>query len=149
MALEQSKKVPLNHVFVNLIFLLVFVFMCSYMCGLMSSLFAQLLCLSLSLTPSLPCFSLQTTTYLSEVQFAVEPPETLDPLYKFHETIAKVRVLMDHSHQHATTTLHRQTDAGLHAPLTRLKDGPFFTRYIFADLSLTNRLNHQSLQYYF
>uniref|UniRef100_A0A8C5A2Q9 N-acetylated alpha-linked acidic dipeptidase like 2 n=1 Tax=Gadus morhua TaxID=8049 RepID=A0A8C5A2Q9_GADMO len=32
----------------------------------------------------------ETTTYLSEVQFAIEPPETLDPLYKFHETIAKM-----------------------------------------------------------
>ena len=46
------------------------------------------LCPSLFL--SLLCLSLQTTTYLSEVQFAIEPPETLDPLYKFHETIAKV-----------------------------------------------------------
>ncbi|KAJ3599139.1 hypothetical protein NHX12_033102 [Muraenolepis orangiensis] len=32
----------------------------------------------------------KTTAYLSEAQFAVEPPEALDPLYKFHETIAKV-----------------------------------------------------------
>ncbi|KAK0144479.1 Inactive N-acetylated-alpha-linked acidic dipeptidase-like protein 2 [Merluccius polli] len=32
----------------------------------------------------------ETTNYLSEAQFAIEPPEALDPLYKFHETIAKM-----------------------------------------------------------
>ncbi|KAF0042493.1 hypothetical protein F2P81_006025 [Scophthalmus maximus] len=30
-----------------------------------------------------------TTGFLSEAQFSVEAPETLDPLFKFHETIAK------------------------------------------------------------
>lgn len=35
-------------------------------------------------------FSPQTTGFLSEAQFSVEAPETLDPLFKFHETIAKV-----------------------------------------------------------
>ncbi|KAJ4943420.1 hypothetical protein JOQ06_005921, partial [Pogonophryne albipinna] len=30
-----------------------------------------------------------TTSFLSEAQFSAESPETLDPLFKFHETIAK------------------------------------------------------------
>lgn len=32
----------------------------------------------------------QASSLLSEAQFTSEPPETLDPLFKFHETIAKV-----------------------------------------------------------
>ncbi|KAI4829474.1 hypothetical protein KUCAC02_023514, partial [Chaenocephalus aceratus] len=31
----------------------------------------------------------ETTSFLSEAQFSAESPETLDPLFKFHETIAK------------------------------------------------------------
>ncbi|KAF6727877.1 Inactive N-acetylated-alpha-linked acidic dipeptidase-like protein 2, partial [Oryzias melastigma] len=31
-----------------------------------------------------------TTSFLSEAQFPVDSPETLDPLFKFHETIAKM-----------------------------------------------------------
>ncbi|KAF1386010.1 hypothetical protein PFLUV_G00113710 [Perca fluviatilis] len=31
----------------------------------------------------------QVTSFLSEAQFSAESPETLDPLFKFHETIAK------------------------------------------------------------
>ena len=58
MALEQSKNVPLNHVFVNLIFFLVFVFVCSYMCGLMSNkILAFLLNYSVCLCPSRPLSS--------------------------------------------------------------------------------------------
>lgn len=34
--------------------------------------------------------SCQATSFLSEAQFSPESPETLDPLFKFHETIAKV-----------------------------------------------------------
>lgn len=39
-----------------------------------------------------PSFSLiaQASSLLSEAQFSAELPETLDPLFKFHETIAKV-----------------------------------------------------------
>ena len=33
----------------------------------------------------------QASSFLSEAQFSAELPETLDPLFKFHETIAKVR----------------------------------------------------------
>ncbi|XP_026161392.1 inactive N-acetylated-alpha-linked acidic dipeptidase-like protein 2 [Mastacembelus armatus] len=32
----------------------------------------------------------ETTSFLSEAQFSAESPETLDPLFKFHETIAKM-----------------------------------------------------------
>ncbi|GLD65351.1 inactive N-acetylated-alpha-linked acidic dipeptidase-like protein 2 [Lates japonicus] len=32
----------------------------------------------------------RTTSFLSEAQFSVESPGTLDPLFKFHETIAKM-----------------------------------------------------------
>ncbi|XP_034439527.1 inactive N-acetylated-alpha-linked acidic dipeptidase-like protein 2 [Hippoglossus hippoglossus] len=32
----------------------------------------------------------ENTGFLSEAQFSVESPETLDPLFKFHETIAKM-----------------------------------------------------------
>uniref|UniRef100_A0A3B4ZX47 N-acetylated alpha-linked acidic dipeptidase like 2 n=1 Tax=Stegastes partitus TaxID=144197 RepID=A0A3B4ZX47_9TELE len=32
----------------------------------------------------------ETTSFLSEGQFSAESPETLDPLFKFHETIAKM-----------------------------------------------------------
>uniref|UniRef100_A0A8C7X7I3 N-acetylated alpha-linked acidic dipeptidase like 2 n=1 Tax=Oryzias sinensis TaxID=183150 RepID=A0A8C7X7I3_9TELE len=32
----------------------------------------------------------ETTSFLSEGQFPVDSPETLDPLFKFHETIAKM-----------------------------------------------------------
>uniref|UniRef100_A0A3B4H4J5 N-acetylated alpha-linked acidic dipeptidase like 2 n=1 Tax=Pundamilia nyererei TaxID=303518 RepID=A0A3B4H4J5_9CICH len=32
----------------------------------------------------------ETTSFLSEAQFSSESPETLDPLFKFHETIAKM-----------------------------------------------------------
>uniref|UniRef100_A0A8C3AC14 N-acetylated alpha-linked acidic dipeptidase like 2 n=1 Tax=Cyclopterus lumpus TaxID=8103 RepID=A0A8C3AC14_CYCLU len=32
----------------------------------------------------------ETTSFLSEAQFCAESPETLDPLFKFHETIAKM-----------------------------------------------------------
>uniref|UniRef100_A0A665WNV4 N-acetylated alpha-linked acidic dipeptidase like 2 n=1 Tax=Echeneis naucrates TaxID=173247 RepID=A0A665WNV4_ECHNA len=32
----------------------------------------------------------ETTSFLSEAQFPVDSPKTLDPLFKFHETIAKV-----------------------------------------------------------
>ncbi|KAG7514082.1 inactive N-acetylated-alpha-linked acidic dipeptidase 2 [Solea senegalensis] len=32
----------------------------------------------------------ETTGFLSEAQFSVESPETLDPLFKFHETITKM-----------------------------------------------------------
>lgn len=41
---------------------------------------------------SVPSFSLfaQAGSLLSEAQFSAEQPETLDPLFKFHETIAKV-----------------------------------------------------------
>ncbi|XP_016528219.1 inactive N-acetylated-alpha-linked acidic dipeptidase-like protein 2 [Poecilia formosa] len=34
--------------------------------------------------------STETTGFLSEAQFSAESPETLDPLFKFHETIAKM-----------------------------------------------------------
>ena len=33
----------------------------------------------------------QKSSFLSEALFSAESPETLDPLFKFHETIAKVR----------------------------------------------------------
>lgn len=36
-------------------------------------------------------FFFQAGSFLSEAQFPPELPETLDPLFKFHETIAKVR----------------------------------------------------------
>ncbi|KAF3691342.1 Inactive N-acetylated-alpha-linked acidic dipeptidase-like protein 2 [Channa argus] len=32
----------------------------------------------------------ETTSFLSEAQFSAESPETIDPLFKFHETIAKM-----------------------------------------------------------
>ncbi|XP_055364304.1 inactive N-acetylated-alpha-linked acidic dipeptidase-like protein 2 isoform X2 [Betta splendens] len=32
----------------------------------------------------------ETTSFLSEAQFSAESPESLDPLFKFHETIAKM-----------------------------------------------------------
>lgn len=35
----------------------------------------------------------QTTGFLPEAQLSAESPETIDPLFKFHETIAKVGLL--------------------------------------------------------
>ncbi|XP_035986130.1 inactive N-acetylated-alpha-linked acidic dipeptidase-like protein 2 [Fundulus heteroclitus] len=41
----------------------------------------------------------ETTSFLSEAQFSAQTPGTLDPLFKFHETIAKVVVNGDASRQ--------------------------------------------------
>lgn len=47
---------------------------------------------AIALCDSLPFSSVvaQASSLLSEAHFTSELPETLDPLFKFHETIAKV-----------------------------------------------------------